>query len=494
MKKLTKITLCTLLFLSTVVPLINVPAKPAAVTVVISTGVQTTTALSDMVKDYNDNEAAAGVTIKLEESTWETQNQHDTYVTKLAAKDSSIDIISMDVIWPPEFTEAGWLEQIDDLFEGTGYTADLYLEAPILAGTYQGHHYGLPWFHDSAMLFYRADILKYAFDNDVITVTPPTGQDYRAPETWKELHDWTLAMLDDEDLVSYFNGTDGILNGFVWQGREYEGMICDFMEYLGGTGQTSFLVNDEPAFNTTDARAALTYMKSLIDDGVSPEAVLTYQEETSRAVWNAGNAIFHRNWPYCYRLSSDNTFLNGSQGTYLNSSLNSQKAFGVVPMPHKAGVTDYRTSCLGGWQLGLNVYSEHKDEAKLFMKWLTDVDQQKYYLLHGGQIPTREAVYSDSDVLASDQAYVHELLPVFKAALPRPVHPDYPAMSKALWPPMHTYLAGGMTLNEATAKMDAAVNDILSAGAPSAGIPELAILALFSFAALVIIRRKRKLE
>ncbi|MFX0123522.1 MAG: ABC transporter substrate-binding protein [Candidatus Hodarchaeota archaeon] len=488
MKQYKKILILSVFIISLVIPFVNVSnvsAKTEAVEVVISTGVQTTTALTEMVKDYNDNEAAEGVTIKLEESTWETQNQHDTYVTKLAAKDKSIDIISMDVIWPPEFTEAGWLEQIDDLFEGTGYTEDLYLEAPILAGTYQGHHYGLPWFHDSAMLFYRTDILKYAYDNDIIPAN-------RAPTTWKELHDWTLDMLADDDLVARFNGSDGILEGFVWQGREYEGMICDFMEYLGGTGQTSFLVDDKPAFNTTEARSALEFMKSLIDDGVSPQAVLTYHEETSRAIWNAGNAIFHRNWPYCYRLSMDNVFLNGSQGTYLNASLDSQKAFGVTPMPHKAGVTDYRTSCLGGWQLGLNKYSENKEEAKIFMKWLTDVDQQRKYLIDGGQIPTRKALYTDSQVLASDQAYVNELYDVFTAALPRPVHPDYPSMSKALWPPMHTYLAGGMTLNEATAAMDEAVNDILAAGAPSAGIQELAVLALFGIGLLVIIRRKRK--
>ncbi|MFW9906324.1 MAG: hypothetical protein ACFFFH_18530, partial [Candidatus Thorarchaeota archaeon] len=129
--------------------------------------------------------------------------------------------------------------------------------------------------------------------------------------------------------------------------------------------------------------------------------------------------------------------------------------------PHKAGVTDYRTSCLGGWQLGLNVYSEHKDEAKEFMKWLTDVDQQKYYLLHGGQIPTRKAVYSDPEVLASDQAYVHELFSVFEEALPRPVHPVYPAISKAIWAPMHSYLAGAITLNDAVEKMSTDVNDIL---------------------------------
>ena len=488
-------------FLSALVPFSQVIAAPAADEVVISTGVQTTTAVSDMITKFN-TEVADGFTVKLQESTWETQNQHDTYVTKLAAKDSSIDIFSMDVIWPAEFTAAGWLEPLDDLFADTGYTKDLYLEAPIKAGTYDGKQYGVPWFHDSAMLFYRADILKYAFDNDIIPAN-------RAPESWAELHDWTLWMLANEDLVNTFAGANGILHGFVWQGREYEGMICDFMEYLGGTGQLSFLSDtNEPLFNTTESRETLAYMKSLFDQvnvtkfdpagtvvQASPDTVLTYHEETSRAVWNAGDAIFHRNWPYCYRLSMDNVFLNGSEGSYLNASLDSQKVFGVTPMPKMdstVSAADARTSCLGGWQLGLNVYSKQKENAKIFIKWLTDYDQQKFYLLEGGQIPTRLAVYDDAGVLASDQAYVHELFPVFEKALPRPVHPDYPAMSKAIWGPMHLYLVGSSTLNEATAAMNQAVDDVLSEGAAPSGINDLAVLALFSMGVLVIYQKKKR--
>jgi len=483
-------------FVGFLVPFAQVPAAPTADVVVISTGVQTTTALTDMVTKFN-TEVADGFTVTLQESTWETQNQHDTYVTKLAAKDSSIDIISMDVIWPPEFTAAGWLEPLDDLFAETGYEKEEYLEAPIKAGFYNGKQYGVPWFHDSAMLYYRADILKYAADNAIIPAN-------RAPLSWAELRDWTRSMLADDDLVTQFAGTDGILHGFVWQAREYEGMICDFMEYLGGTGQLSFLSeDDEPLFNTTEARKTLEFMKSLftsVEIGgntvqASPDTVLTYHEETSRAVWNGGNAIFHRNWPYCYRLSMDNEFLNGSLGSYLNASLDSQKVFGVTPMPKMdatVSATDARTSCLGGWQLGLNVYSKQKDNAKEFIKWLTDYDQQKYYLLNGGQIPTRIDVYNDAGVLASDQAYVNELFPVFEKALPRPVHPDYPAMSKAIWSPMHLYLVGSSTLNEATAAMDQAVEDVLAEGAAPSGINDLAALALFSMGVLVIYKRKKR--
>jgi ABC-type glycerol-3-phosphate transport system substrate-binding protein len=303
-------------------------------------------------------------------------------------------------------------------------------------------------------------------------------------------------MLNDTDLVAEFEGDDEILEGFVWQGKQYEGLVCDFMEYLGGTGQYSFLNADQTAanFNTTEMRDTLEFMKSLLTTyqgptatetiSVSPIGVLTYQEETSRAVWNAGNAIFHRNWPYCFRLSMDNSFLNGTDG-------GTDPLFEVTTMPHKTGVLEYRTSCLGGWQLVLNKFSTKKTEAKQFIRWLTAAEQQETYLIGNGNIPTLEAVYSDPDVLASDQAYVNILLPVFKKALPRPVHPKYPEMSAAIWVHLQGAIADQISIDEAIVAMEDAINEILASQIPT-GIPELAFLALLSMSALVILRRKRK--
>lgn len=449
-------------------PFISVYATPEYVGVVISTYVQTTDTLSKMIDDFNINHAE-GFTVNLQENIWETKSQHDTYAIKLAAKDMSVDILQLDVTWPVEFAAAGWLEPVNDLFEETGYTTELYLDAHIWAGEYQDHQYSIPWYHDSAMLYYRADILEYAYDNGIIPRNSP-------PETWPELLNWTQDMLANDDLVAYFKGTDGILEGFVWQGREYEGLTCDLMEYLGGTGTYSFLNEDqtEAIFNSPPIKDTLNYMKSLVDTvnntkfhaegrivSASPDAVLTAHEETSRAVWDARNAIFHRNWPYCYQLSMDNTFLNGNEGSYGHLP-GAGKIFGVSPIPHQDGVAEYRTSCLGGWQLGLNTYSEHKEEAKIFMKWLTDVDQQRTYLLGSGNRPTRKALYTDPQVLASKQAYIAEMYDVFTSALPRPVHPCYEVMSETIWSPIHTYLDGGTTIDETVADLDELVNAIIT--------------------------------
>ncbi|MHA1448973.1 MAG: ABC transporter substrate-binding protein [Candidatus Hodarchaeales archaeon] len=463
------------------IPATSIPTASNDVEIIFFTGVQTTDTLDNMIADYNANYSLNGVTVKLQTSTWETDSQHDTYAAKFASKDSSFDVISMDVIWPPEFTAAGWLEPLDDLINSTN--KDDFLLAPIEAGTYEGHIYGIPWFHDSAMLYYRTDIIKYAYDLELIPRNGP-------PQTWTELHDWSEAMLGNSTLMNYFKDNyEQELVGFVWQANEYEGLICDFMEYIGGTGTYTFLneYNNASNFDQQGIRDALTYMKSLIDDGISPNAVLTYGEEESRAVWSAGNAIFHRNWPYAYKLSGQVAFLNGSEGSYFG---NNSRVFDLTVMPSKAGTTNPRTSCLGGWQIGLNAYSTKKTEAKHFMQWLTAYDQQKYYLMDAGQTPTRKAVYSDTDVLNSDVSYVAEFFPVFDSALPRPVHPKYPEMSEEIQEHIHAYLSGTKTLDECIADSDKDINGVLNP--TKVGIDDLAFLALLAMGTLVFVSKRKR--
>jgi ABC-type glycerol-3-phosphate transport system substrate-binding protein len=449
------------------------------VTITLSVGVQTTTSLSDLITKFNGL-SDYNFKVKLQESTWETNSQYDTYVANFQAQDSSIDVVSMDVIWPSDFASSGFLEQLDDVFPATEQAK--FLQAPIEAGTVNGHIYGIPWFHDSAMLYYRTDVLKYAADHSIIPAD-------RAPQTWAELHDWTIAMLDDAALKTQFN----ITSGFVWQGSSYEGLICDFMEYLGGTGTYSFLNADQtaPIFNTSSGvKDSLTFMKSLIDDGASPSSVLTYTEEESRAVWNAGNAIFHRNWPYAYRLGLDSVFLNGTKaGT-------DEKVFDVTTMPaQNASVVDPRTSCLGGWQLGVSAYSKHKTEAKEFALWLTAADQQVDYFLGNGQTPTRKALYTDSRITGSSQGYVADFLPIFDAALPRPVSALYPQMSEKIRATINSYLGGSMDLTPALDKMQGDVQGVIDANAPPTSgfeAPVAILLTVLSMATIVSIRKRKR--
>ncbi len=453
-------------------------------TISFSTGTQTTDTLQHMIDDFNANFSASyGFKVKLDSAAFETTSQHDTYVAAFQAHSTNYDVISMDVIWPAEFANSGYIIPLDDVFN-TSYQSQ-FLQAPIQAGTVNGHIYGVPWFHDSAMLFYRTDILSYANAQGIIN--DPNGA---PPTTWAELNNWSVAMMGSQALKDKFNVTAG----FVWQGKSYEGLMCDFMEYIGGTGTYSFLNADQSSaiFNTSSGiSSALKYMKGLIDDGASPKAVLTYDEEGSRAVWNAGNAIFMRNWPYAYALSLASSQLNGTAaGT-------DQQQFNVTTMPaQNASVANPRTSCLGGWQLGVSAYSKYKTQAKEFVMWLTDARQQTTYFLGGGETPTLKALYNSPAIVNSKQGYVHNYLGVFESALPRPVSPLYPQMSAEIAPTLNNYLGGGISLAAALNKMEADTNAIITANAPkSSGYssPIAIMLIVFGLGTIVAIRKRKNI-
>jgi multiple sugar transport system substrate-binding protein len=86
-------------------------------------------------------------------------------VRRLAAGDSSMDILGLDVTWAPEFAEAGWIR------EWTG-DAEAQVEQGTLAGplataTYNGKLWAAPFNSNTQLLWYRADLVP----------TPPTTWD-----------------------------------------------------------------------------------------------------------------------------------------------------------------------------------------------------------------------------------------------------------------------------------------------------------------------------
>src|SRR3981189_1712375 len=88
-------------------------------------------------------------------------------VRRLAAKDSDIDLISMDTIWTPEFAEAGWLRKL------TGADKRDALEnvppGPAQSVQWKGAVYAVPLNTNAQLLWYRKDLVR----------TPP--------ETWAEM-------------------------------------------------------------------------------------------------------------------------------------------------------------------------------------------------------------------------------------------------------------------------------------------------------------------
>jgi trehalose/maltose transport system substrate-binding protein len=162
---------------------------------------------------------------------------------------------------------------------------------------------------------------------------------------------------------------------------------------------------------------------------ITPPEVLSFTEEEARAVWQAGNAVFMRNWPYAMALgNADDSAVKGK--------------FDITPLP--AGEGGRSAATLGGWNLALSKYTRHREAAVALIKFLVASDTQKYRALQAADLPTLPALYDDPDI-AVEQPAMKRWLAILDTATPRPsavTGRKYNEMSKAFWTAVHETLSG----------------------------------------------------
>ncbi len=353
-----------------------------------------------------------GIRVKLLEMPESSTQQHDAYVTYLAAGDASIDVYSIDIIWPAEFALAGWLEPLD----GRLSPEDLgdFLPGPLAGCRYRDSLYALPWFTDAGVLYYRKDILE--------------GRGFREPATWGELIAQASALSLEEGVP-----------GYVWQGQQYEGLVCNFLEVLWSCGGDVFDRSGRPSLDGPEAAEAVRILLEMLRTKASPRGVLTYKEEEARQLFTGGQAIFMRNWPYAWAMAQDS-----AKGSRVAGRV------GLAPLPSLDGRSS--AACLGGWNLGVSRFSKNKDDAVKLVKFLCSFQSQKSFALHGGRLPTRASVYQDDEVLKANPHY-RDFYHAFRNARPRPVRPDYPKVSDIIQLALHRILAGRVTADQGLREM-----------------------------------------
>lgn len=346
--------------------------------------------------------------------------RHDLYVTYFAAGEKDPDVLMLDVIWSAEF--APFLEDLTDDYDY--FELKEFLPGTIMSVTVNGRIVAIPWFTDAGLLYYRKDLLeKYGYKNP--------------PRTWDEL----------VEMAKKISQAEGII-GFVWQGARYEGLVCDFLEYLWSFGGEVIDEKGKVVIDSPQAVQALQFMVDLIyKHRITPEGVVTYMEEDARRVFQKGEAVFMRNWPYAWALlNSDDSPVKGKVG--------------VAPLP--LGPGGRRAATLGGWNLGINKFSskEEKEAAKKLIKFLTSYEQQLYKAVHSGQNPTRKAVYNDPK-LKEAAPFMVELLSVFVNALPRPRTANYSELSDVIQKYVHAALTRQMTAEQAIKNIARELNFLL---------------------------------
>jgi multiple sugar transport system substrate-binding protein len=171
---------------------------------IFSWGRDATGVLPGLIDKFNkQNEGKIKVTQRV--MPQDTGQYFDQIRTEFQAGGGDIDIIGGDVIWPAQFAANGWISDLSDRFTDT----DAFLPGPMQANTYDGKVWGVPWYTDAGLLYYRQDLLEESGFSD-------------GPKTWEELMEMALKTAQDT----------GTQNGFVFQGGDYEGGVCNGLEYI----------------------------------------------------------------------------------------------------------------------------------------------------------------------------------------------------------------------------------------------------------------------
>ena len=341
-----------------------------------------------------------GVHINYVEGPSETNAREDLYVTSLLGGQAVYDLIYADVVWVPKFAAAGWLEDVTDRWPAERWNE--FIPGAVEGGKYKGRIYRVPQDMDVGMFFYRRDLLEAA--NEL------------PPENFDDLVRVAQKLQRPEQLW-----------GYVWQGKQYEGLICDFMEVLTGFG--GFWINadtNEVGLDRPEAVRAVEWMHDTIRrTKISPPGSTSYTEEDSRRIFQAGRAIFLRNWPYVWITSQQ-------AGSSVIGKV------GIKPMP--ASPNGRPAATLGGWGMSIARNSRHKEEAWKFCEYVSALPQVMRVQAHRGSPPALKAFYENSNDPASRDIYR-----VMETAVVRPRIPQYAQASDIVQRYVSAALTGRMT-------------------------------------------------
>ena len=192
-------------------------------------------AVKEIIRNFEG--ANPGIKVEMIEGPAATNTREDMYSTAFLAEESTYDMVYMDVIWVPKFASQGWLRPLDDFFDSPMQRE--FFPGDVEGSKYNGKIYRVPIQSDAGMLYYRKDLLA--------------KHELQAPRTWDELVSIAKKLQNPPKLW-----------GFVFQGKQYEGIVCNFLELLWGNNGDVLNSKGEVALGQPGTEA-LEWMSDLIN-------------------------------------------------------------------------------------------------------------------------------------------------------------------------------------------------------------------------------------
>ncbi|MCW2581610.1 MAG: Carbohydrate transporter substrate-binding protein family [Klenkia sp.] len=342
-------------------------------------------------------EAANGAyTISVSTLPRDSPSQREQLVRRLAANDSSIDIMSLDPPYIPEFAQAGFFapmpaEVADEV------TTDV-VQSAIDGSTWDGELVTVPFWANTQLLWYRTSVAEAA------------GLDMTQPVTWDQL---TQAAQDQQVRL----GVQGIRSESltVW--------LNALIESAGGSVIAENSTNPDDIQLGLDSEAgmrAAEVMRDISASGTGGPALSTANEDTTATDFEGDVGGFQVNYPFVYPRA-----LGAVEAGTLDQSVVDDYGWALYP---RVDADTETAPPYGGINLGVGAFSEHPDLAYDATRCITSTENQAYYFTSNGNPASDTAVYEDPEVLEAFPM-APTILESLELAVPRPQTPYYSEVS-----------------------------------------------------------------
>ena len=375
--------------------------------------------LQGVITGWNQGHPSQKVTLLLLPRA--SNGQLAQLVANLQAKSDLYDVIDMDVIWTAEFASNGWIIPLPQ----SQFPLGDFLKPAVDTARYQGRLYAVPDYSNADLLYYRKDILAKA------------GK--QPPKTWAQLQRLAETVAPEYGLY-----------GYAGTFAPYEGLTVNFAAAVQSAGGS--ILSPEGTKVTVNSAKALQGLEFLVNGfrhGWIPRVALSYEEESAQNAFASGKFLFLDNWPDVYAALS----VPGPQNKVYGK-------FGIAALPGPDGMG---SSSLGGANLAISAYSQHQRTALDFIKYMTNLTNERQMLEKGSFPPVWTRLYTDKSLIRG-YPYLPVLEQAINSARPRPAITNYDQASLAISSTVYEALTQQKQPQQALTEMAGQLTQIIRDG------------------------------
>jgi multiple sugar transport system substrate-binding protein len=313
-------------------------------------------------------------------------DQRVQMVRRLAAQDSGMDVLGLDVTWTQEFAGAKWIR------EWTGdHAAQIEsgtLAGPLESAKYKGKLYAAPKNTNVQLLWYRTDLVN------------------QPPATWDQMISEALRLK-----------AAGKPYQIITMGAQYEGLVVLYNTLVASAGGRILTDDGTKAAFDDGAVRALQFLQHFATAGVTNASFTNTIEDMARLAFQSGGGAFELNWPYVYPAMQE-------------AAPDLAKNVKWARYPALDAGTPSKVT-IGGYNLAVSRYSAHPEQAFEAAQCIRSADHQKYSAINSGVPPTIASLYNDPEI-AKAYPMKDTILAELQDAAVRPPTPAYQNLSTVL--------------------------------------------------------------